>query len=101
MARTTLCYPGGRAQGRMVLDAENDIFAKKRQHLFGLLYVEIVGMPNAGAEADTGHQELACLLHRFGCDHKVGDVVHKIIHPPDVDVPGKKPHRHFDYIVRI
>jgi hypothetical protein len=85
----------------MILDAQDDIFAKKRQNLFGLLNIEIIGMPDPRAETKTGHKELAGLLHRVCRDDKVGDVVQKIVHPPDVDIFGEKPHRHFDYVIRI
>ena len=90
-----------RAKGGMVLDAQDNIFAKKRQDLFDLLNIENIRMPFPCAETKTGHKNLAGLLHCVCRDDKVRDVVQEIVHPPDVYIFGEKPHGHFDHVIGV
>jgi len=79
----------GGTYGRVVLEAEHNLIAHGRHHLFHFGHIKVIGVVDAGGEAKAGHQKPARLLHFLGHHHQVRDMIHEIVDPPDIDVGCK------------
>ena len=85
----------------MVLDAQNDLLAGHIKDLTDLFNVEIICMLRTGRETDARLQDLAGLLNFLENRQHIGNMVHEVKNPPDINMLGKFTNRKTNDILRV